>query len=308
MKSAHNKIIGAALLSLALPLTAHATGTLQDNYILAGVSDYGTLGSNKTVWPGILFDPTGNSIYGINDFLAPGTPFEGFYITSAAGNYLSNNTGLGGNTFNTFVTDQISATVVSASATSLDGALGVSNLYSLTTIGGRSAIEIVTTLTNNTASVLSSLNFLRTLDPDPDVNAYKVFETTNVTLSDDQACATGARTGQTICAFTAATYRHKAGVSASWATNPATYLAGTNSGDGDYTIGIGFDLGDLGAGESLTLTYGYALGETLDIASGGGNVGGGSGGGAIPEPSSPLLIAAGLLGLAGIRRIQRKRR
>ncbi|WP_153159715.1 PEP-CTERM sorting domain-containing protein [Zoogloea sp. 1C4] len=303
MKSAQNKIIGAALLSLALPLTAQATGTLQNDYVLAGVSNYGTLGSNKTVSPGILFDPTGSSIYGINDFLTPGTPFEGFYITSSAGNYQSNNTGHGSNSFVGFTIDQISSTVVSASASSLDGALGVSNLYSLTTIGGRSAIEITTTLTNNTASVLTSLNFLRTLDPDPDVNAYSVYDTTNVTLSDDQACATGARTGQTICAFTAATYRHKAGVSASWATNPATYLAGTNSGNGDYTIGIGFDLGDLAAGDSLTLTYGYALGETLDIASGGS-----TGGGAIPEPSSPLLIATGLLGLAAIRRFKRKQR
>lgn len=285
------KVVAATLLTLTLPMSAFATATLQNNYVLAGVSDSGTLGSNSDIPPGILFDKTGNSDYGINDFLTPGTPFEGFYVSSSSGNYGSNNTG--STDFSTFTLTQNSSTSVTAASTSFDGLLGITNNYLLTTISGRSAIEISTTLTNKSNSVLDSLSFLRTLDPDPDVNAFGSYNTTNVILSNDQACATGSSSGQTICIFTAAAYPHKAGVSR-WSTSPADYLAGQNLGNGDNTIGIGFSLGSLGAGESLTVTYGYALGESRDIAVG-----------TVPEPTSALLIATGLIGMA--RTLRNKR-
>lgn len=283
------KVIATALLSLALPMSAFATATLQNSYVLAGVSDYGTLGSNSNTPPGILFDKTGTSSYGINDFLTPGTPFEGFYFTSGSGSYSSNNTG--STSFGTFSLVQNAADSVTATGTSTDGRLGVVNAYQLTTIAGRSAIEITTTLTNKSTSAMTGIDFLRTLDPDPDVNAFGSYYTTNVVLSDDQACGTGVSSGQTICIFTTATYTHKAGVSSVWSTNPVEYLNGLNDGNGDYAIGIGFNLGDLAAGDSLTVTYGYALGASRDIATG-----------AVPEPTSALLVATGLLGLAGLRK------
>lgn len=283
------KVIATALLSLALPMSAFATATLQNSYVLAGVSDYGTLGSNSNTPPGILFDKTGTSSYGVNDFLTPGTPFEGFYLTSSAGSYSSNNTG--SSSFNTFSLVQNAADSVTATGTSTNGMLGVVNAYQLTTIAGRSAIEITTTLTNNSTTAMTGIEFLRTLDPDPDVNAFGSYYTTNVVLSDDQSCGTGVSSGQTICIFTTATYAHKAGVSASWTTSPASYLSGLDDGNGDYAIGVAFNLGDLAAGESLTVTYGYALGASRDIATG-----------TVPEPTSALLVATGLLGLAGLRK------
>ena len=283
------KVIATALLSLALPMSAFATATLQNAYVLAGVSDYGTLGSNSNTPPGILFDKTGTSTYGVNDFLTPGTPFEGFYLTSSAGSYSSNNTG--SSSFSAFTLVQNAADSVTATGTSTNGMLGVVNAYQLTTIAGRSAIEITTTLTNKSTSAMTGIEFLRTLDPDPDVNAFGSYYTTNVVLSDDQSCGTGVSSGQTICIFTTATYAHKAGVSASWTTSPASYLSGLDDGNGDYAIGVAFNLGDLAAGDSLTVTYGYALGASRDIATG-----------AVPEPTSALLVATGLLGLAGLRK------
>ncbi len=286
------KVVAAALLTLALPISAFATATLQNAYVLAGVSDYGTLGSNGNASPGILVDKDGTSSYGVNDFLTPGSPFEGFYVTSSSGSYAANN--YGSSSFSTFALTQNSATSVTATSTSSDGRLGVTNDYLLTTIGGRSAIEITTTLTNKSTSVLDSLAFLRTLDPDPDVNAFGSYYTTNVVLSGDQACGTGPSTGQTICIFTSASYAHKAGVSSSWTTSPAAYLGGLDDGNGDYAIGIGFDLGSLAAGQSLTLTYGYALGASRDVATG-----------TVPEPTSALLIATGLIGMARTLRSKR---
>ena len=293
MKSIQKKLAAAVLLSLALPMSAYATATLQNSSILAGVSDYGTLGSNGNTPPGILFDKTGTSNYGVNDFLTPGTPFEGFYVTSANGNYSNNNSG--GSSFGTFALTQNSAISVTATGMSSDGVLGVVNDYSLATIGGRSVISITSTLTNKGTTALTDLAFLRTLDPDPDLNAFGSYFTTNVVLSNDQSCGTGGSSGQTISIFTAATYAHKAGVSSYWSTDPALYLAGVNDGNGDYAIGIGFSLGSLAAGDSLSLTYGYALGESRDVATGG----------TVPEPMSALLVATGLLGIA--RSVRSKR-
>ena len=286
MQSSSLKLACVAALSITLPMSAHAVATLQNGYVLAGVSDYGTLGSNGNTSPGILYDKTGTSSYGINDFLTPGTPFEGFYLKGKSLSYFSDNGG--GSTFGLFSLTQNSATSVLATGTSKDGLLGISHLYSLTTLGGRSVISVTTTLSNLGTSTFEDLEFLRTLDPDPDVNAFGSYDTENKVISGAEACGTGTSSGQTICAYTTSTLAHLAGVSSNWSTDPSAYLAGTDDGNGDYAIGVAFRLGSLDAGKSLTFDYGYALGASLGDATGGN----------VPEPASALLLAAGLLGLA----------
>ena len=297
MQSSSLKLACVAALSITLPMSAHAVATLQNGYVLAGVSNYGTLGSNGNASPGILYDKTGTSAYGVNDFLTPGTPFEGFYITGRSLSYGSNNASGWASGFGAFTLTQNSATSVLATGVSSDGLLGISHLYSLTTLGGRSVISITTTLSNRGTSAFENLEFLRTLDPDPDVNAFGTYYTENEVVSGNEACGTGTSSGQTICAYTTSTLAHLAGVSSSWSTDPSVYLAGTDSGNGDYAIGVAFDLGSLGAGQSLTFDYGYALGASLDDATGGD----------VPEPASALLLAAGLLGLARIQRSKREK-
>lgn len=297
MQASSLKLACVAALSFALPISAHAVATLQNGYVLAGISNYGTLGSNGNASPGILYDKTGTSAYGVNDFLTPGTPFEGFYITGRSLSYGSNNASGWASGFGAFTLTQNSATSVLATGVSSDGLLGISHLYSLTTLGGRSVISITTTLSNRGTSAFENLEFLRTLDPDPDVNAFGTYYTENEVVSGNEACGTGTSSGQTICAYTTSTLAHLAGVSSSWSTDPSVYLAGTDSGNGDYAIGVAFDLGSLGAGQSLTFDYGYALGASLDDATGGD----------VPEPASALLLAAGLLGLARIQRSKREK-
>lgn len=284
-------------LAFAVPASASPV-TIQDGFVQAGVNDVGTLGSGGNTPPGILYDPTGAGNYGINDFLTPGTPFEGFYVAGGGVNFGCNNN-LGCNGGVTASPSILSPTSANWTGTSSDGSLTLTNAYTLTTVSGQSVIAITTTLTNNTAGTLSGLQFLRTLDPDPDVNAFGSFFTNNKVLSNDQACGTGPNTGETICIYSFSSTPHRAGVSASWTTDPGAYLAGLNDGDGDYAIGLAFGLADLGAGQSFTLDYGYALGASLGAASGGTSV---------PEPSGLAMFGLGVLGLLGLAGFDARRK
>jgi hypothetical protein len=290
----------------AMTVPAMATVVLDNGFIKAGVSDYGTLGSNDTTPPGIQYDSTGTGTY-INDILTPGNPFEGFYITgvtSTGDSYFngSNNDpywmyGLGFGGFG--ASSPLSGGATDANWTGIDAYFIVLNGYTLTTLGGQSVIAITTTLTNISGDYMHGVKFLRTLDPDPDGSNFNVYDTTNVVLSDDIACATGTGSGQTICAYSFDNTPHKAGVSSWWSTDPAVYLSGVNDGNGDNAIGVAFNIGTIAANDSVTITYGYSL---RDISGAGTGGGGGGGGASVPEPASLALLGLGLVGLSLSRR------
>lgn len=260
--------------------------------VKAGVSDYGTLGSNGATSPGILYDPTATGSYGVNDFLTPGTPWEEFYITgtSALGSFSLGSNNTGSSSFIPTSPTLLTSSSGTWTSTSTDGMLQVTNTYSIVTSGGLSQILMTTTITNLATFDLSDMQFLRATDPDPDVNAFGSYYTDNTLVSADMACGTGISSGQTICIHTTSGYKHHAGVSAPWSSNPADYLGGVDNGDGDYAIGMGFILGGLKAGESLTLAYDYRFGADLGTATG------------VPEPLSLALAGLGLVGVAASRR------
>ena len=281
----HKTALAGASLSLGASAFA-APVVIQNGYVKAGVSDYGTLGSNSNNPPGILFDATGTGNYGVNDFLTPGTPFEGFYIQSSAGTSSANNTG--STDFTGSAPTSTSAT--SASWTGTSSLYGITNTYSLATVGGRSAIAIHTVLSNLSGVDITGLQFLRTLDPDPDVNAFGSYYTVNSVPDSSTACGTGTSSGQTICITTSSSYSHLAGVSRDWSSDPAVYLAGVNDGNGDYAIGLAFDFGTLAAGGSIAFDYAYAAGATIGDVT------------AVPEPGNIALLLAGLGALGIVRR------
>lgn len=280
-------MIGKVLLAFgAMLATAHAAPVvIQNGFIQAGVSDFGTLGSNGTNPPGIHFDPTGTGNFTSGDFLTPGDPFEGFYITANGGTYSQFSNNANDTTFNMNSPVLGTPTTASWTSTTADGTLAVTNTYSLGMVGGRQGIEMVTIVTNLDGVPLTGLQFLRTLDPDQDDNIFNTNDTLNSVLNWEEACGTGPFSGTTVCIGNIGGGSFVAGVSEDWSEIPADYLAGLNDGDGDFAIGLAYAFGDLAAGGSATFSYFYAF----DVR-------------AVPEPLTAALFGAGLAGMGALRR------
>ncbi len=281
--------------------TAHAAPVaLTGDYVKAGVSDAGTLGSNSTASPGLLYDPTGTQNFGVNDYLTPGTPWDMFSVsTDETGLKVNNNSSVGSAGMATVSgpTDLSSGTTNSATwSGELAGFFGISNTYTFGDDGER--IDVVTTIT---ALVdLTNLVFARAIDPDPDVKTYGSYVTENGRgdvakglSATDWVHSVGTSTGLPLGLYTNSSITHNSAVTG-WTTDPLTYLAGTDIGDGDNTIGLGFDIGSLLAGQSIDITYSYVMGgslDTVDIPVG-----------ATPLPGVVWLFGSGLVGLFGFSR------
>lgn len=269
-------LLGSALAlmagsALATPLA------IGNTFIEAGVSDYGTLGSDHSTPPGILYDPAGTGTFGTNDFLTPGDPFELFAIQYSRGgtdfSSGSSNDAAPVDFGASWTLTQVSATAASASGTLVNGAdagnVSILNTYSLGTVGSVRAINITTVITNNGTTPMTGVRFLRSLDPDPDNYPGGSAETSNQLVSPTQACASGQSTGETICILSNdGNYATKsAGISStiSWPLTPDTFLtnsAGVTSNSIDASIGLYVLIGDIAPGASKTVTYSYVFGPT----------------------------------------------
>lgn len=298
---------GALLLAAAG--VANATPvTLQGNYVEFGVSDYGTLGSDGSTEPGILHDPTGMKNFGVNDYLTPGTPHEGFSLNSAQSGFISadnNYSGGFGTASPTLLTGAAKMGYDNAATWSgTDGTYyNVTNSYFLN--DGDQRITIVTTIT--ALQDLTDVAFARSLDPDPDVYTYGSYSTNNQQGNSlygptDFVGAAGPYTGLTIGLLNLSgnTYTHNTEIDYSCCSNidPYTVLLGGNAGPvGDYGLNMAWNLGNLVAGQSVTLNYAYVVGDHI------GTVGGPTGG--VPEPATWALM---ILGMGGVGAMLRKRR
>lgn len=282
---------------------------LEGNYVKTAISEIGTLGSGHTTPPGILHDATGTRNFGINDYLTPGSPHEIFAIKSDQTGLLVNNNDY------SMPSPALTGTLTNTSGTSgYDHSVNwTSTSNALFTIStdtffndGDERISFSTVIT--ALADLSSLQFLRSLDPDPDVNTYDSYDTQNGRGNAAQGLAEkdwvhsiGVKTGLTIGLYTDSSVSHNTGISSYWEVDPAFYLTGNNDGHGDYTIGLAFDIGTLLAGQSITLEYHYVMGGSLDTVD-------------LPKPDHPPVsvpepATLGLLGLGlaalGLRRSRR---
>ncbi|WP_339703248.1 autotransporter-associated beta strand repeat-containing protein [uncultured Sphingosinicella sp.] len=269
---------GAAIALLAASPALAASLVLSGDYMKIGLNDGGTLGYSGNTSPGILYDGTGTGTFNdAYDYLTPGTPFEGFVVAGNGGSafMLANNndgtlnitggtlTDYSGVAFNGATYDQRAVWTGTAA-----GLFTITNDYYFDE--GDQRLKIRTTIT--ALSDLTDITFSRQLDPDAvaapgDSSVTNNFRGNGSVSASDLVYAEALVSKYVIGLYTDTSYTHNSAVTF-WTKDTASYLSGTDIGNGDNTIGLGFDLGDLLTGATITFDYSYIFGTDISAAIG----------------------------------------
>lgn len=273
--------IGPVALSVVLSLSSASVGavglttyTLVGDYIKIGTNELGTLGSGGNTPPGIQYDNTGTGTFNdAYDYLTPGSPFEGFTVkTTADGSTVSAEANNAGGT-----TPGLIGTLTNTSSGSHQEVVwtgsytpGATKLYDIVNTVGfdTSDKKITLTSTITAAQDLTDLYFARYTDPDAmaapgDSNYTNNFRGNGEVADTNLVYAEALASKYVIGLYSAAASGVNTGISSSWSEDPQVYYAGTDDGDGDYTIGIAYYRDALTAGDSITFTYYYIFGSDI---------------------------------------------
>ena len=263
-------------IAVANAQTTGSVFTLTGDYVKIGTSDYGTIGSKGNTAPGIQYDNTGTRTFNpAYDYLTPGSPFEGFTVkyTNDAGTTISktnNNTGIT-NITGGVLTDYSGIAYGGATFDNRVIWTGSTSDFTVTNDvrfnNPDKVVDIKTTLA--TTVNMTNLYFGRFTDPDARAASGDSSATTNTLgfspIGVKNVVFSEALVSKYALGLYTAAANSGAGISSMWTTDPANYYTGTNGGNGDYTIGLGFYLPTLAAGASATFEYAYIFGpSTLD--------------------------------------------
>ena len=285
---------------------------LTGNHVKVGISDSGTFGSNGNADPAFVHDPSGTGSFDPNfDYIAPGSPHDGFSLISDQFGFSSNdNQSFGGDFGFTSPTLLVGAAANgyanAASWTGTNGLASITNSYFFNPNDQR--VLVTTTIT--ALADLTNLAFARSVDPDSDSRSFGTATTNNQRGNslfgiDDFVGSAGFVSGLTLALVTvdAAGFDHTTQINFSCCSNINPYdVLGHVGGDaglsstGDHGLNLAYDLGTLLDGSSVTLTYAYAVGDKIDDV---GNPGG------VPEPATWAMMIAGFGMVGGAMRSTR---
>lgn len=312
-----HRLAVAVILAATVQGAAATTMTVTGNSVQLTVSDDGTIGDGGTR-PALIYDPSGTGTFDTNtDYVAPGSPHEGFGFRSDQTGFIGNNNNSSAGAvsssdgFNfTSLTDLsggVADNHLSWLGASKDGSVQVQHDFFFNDNDER--VNIRTTLTALTA--LTGVKFSRAVDPDPDnypggsastinqrgldANSDGDYDDPGDLRPEDFVTSVGTISGRPLGLYSISSIFHNTGIEGACCSvlDPDQYLAGGDypvSNTGDNGLGIAFDIGDLGLGDSIIIDYAYVMGESLsaiDIPGGGD--------GRVPAPAALWLTALGLL-------------
>lgn len=295
--------VAAAVSSVFISAAAYAAPqTLTGNYVKVVVQDAGVFSS-------LIFDPSGTGTFNPNnDYISPGTPFEGFGVRIGTGGLIQN---VNGSTVNIAGTTAVGTGADNAALwTGATAQFSLQHLFKFNDNDQR--VNITTTFT--ALQSLTNVRISRAADPDPDSLSHGTASTNNQrgiptntppVPTQDFVGSVGSVSGLPLGLFFSGPLAHNTGLANSCCsvTDPDFYLAGGDLGNasvGDDGIGIAFNLGNFTAGQSFSWTYAYVMGGslgTIDIPPPPPPPGG-----SVPEPGSLALLGLAALAAVGARR------
>jgi hypothetical protein len=300
-----------ALATVTAAAPAMAQVVLEGNYIRVGVGREGTLGVGGNTSPGLIHDPSGTGSFNPStDYITPGSPHEGFSLVSDQFSF-GYNDNYGGGSFGNSAPTLLTGAAANgyANAASWSGGnsfLNISNSYFFN--DGDERILVVTTIT--ALSNLSNLAFARSVDPDSGTTTSINQRGNSLFGVNDFVGSASASNGRTLALvnLNGDALEHTTQINESCCSNINPYNVLSHTGGdlgltstGDHGLNLGYRIGTLSAGNSVTLNYAYAVGTRIDV------VGGTPG--AVPEPATWAMMIAGF-GVAGgaLRRRRREER
>lgn len=324
MKTIFQTVTAVGMLTLSS--SAFANIIMVGDYLQTQISEDGTLGEGGSR-PGLQYDPTGTGNFDPNlDYIAPGTPFEGFGVRYEGSGLLENrnsvsngSVGSGEDFLFTSLTDMSASSIfdnyVTWAGSARNGSMSIVHEFFFNDDDER--INILTSITANID--LIGLQFARAVDPDPDNNPGGSAITANQrgidnngdgdTLDAGDVAAEnfvgsiGTISGQPLGLFADTDFIQNTGIDFSCCsvTDPLSYLSGgdTSSSNADDGIGIAFELGNLLAGNTVSVNYAYVMGgslATIDLPDNPTTD--------VPAPSGIALFGLALLGIS--RKLKKK--
>jgi len=282
--------------------------------ILVGMNNGGSIVENTTAGPtptspfiGIQYDSTGTGNYSKGyDFITPGDPYQYFsvgYGSTFVANSFDHGNPMGFTTANT----SSGGTLQSTSTGGSYGPLSLTQTMSFQNSGAGSGIMAYTvTIKNTSTDTAPNVAYATGLDPDQDVYFDGNYATANYITSKNFLYATGTATAWTIAIANTSAYTP----TGTWIAdegwdfgdlsdeNPYITTFGTASGSfvgvgnnyADDTLNMDWQLGDLAAGATVTLTYDYVIAANPSSA------------GAPDGASTVGLLGLALAGLGAVRR------
>lgn len=275
-RTSHNLHLALATVLCFGTSSAHAV-ILENNIVKVSVANDGTLGSGTTNNVGMQYDRQESGVFG-NDYLTPGTPWQMFSVytdqTELQANINDDSRGQYGEDSFTTISGPSAPTGDASQGQqstlwkgqySQDGQVyyTIQNEYSIDrSIHG---VAVETTITAN--QDLTGVKFATAIDPDPDGTQFATYNVRgNETLGTDYTAenwiyATGLNTDNMLGIYSTSSYTHNTSIANRWAFSPNVYLAGDEyDPQGDFAIGMGFDIGDLKANDSAIIDYAYIFG------------------------------------------------